>query len=67
MTRRETLYQKVDNDDENTTLIKKKFKDILKDLATLYKEVIKLITRVKDFQVYKENYYKQLLESKQVT
>ena len=50
--RRETLLQKVEEDDENdgyenrqSLVTQDEFEDLLKDPSSLYNEVIKLITR----------------------
>jgi SMC interacting uncharacterized protein involved in chromosome segregation len=56
---RETLYKRV-KEDEGLILTQAEFQDMLKDLDTLYKETLKLITRIKDLQAYSENYCKQL-------
>jgi hypothetical protein len=61
-TYRETLYKHV-KEDKGLALTQTEFQDMLKDLDTLYKETLKLITRIKDLRVYSENYCKQLQEA----
>ncbi|KAI9868981.1 MAG: hypothetical protein M1813_002804 [Trichoglossum hirsutum] len=60
---RETLYKRVE-EDKGLVLTQAEFQDMLKDLDTLYKETLKLITRIKDLQAYSENYCKQLQKAK---
>jgi hypothetical protein len=60
---RETLHKRVE-EDEGLALTRAEFQDMLKDLDTLYKETLKLITRIKDLRAYSENYCKQLQEAK---
>ena len=38
---------------------------MLKDLNTLYKDIIELIERSRDFRAYRDNYREQLIEVKQ--
>ena len=45
--RRETLYQKV-NEDESPALTKADFQDLLEYPETLYKEIVELITKTRD-------------------
>jgi hypothetical protein len=46
-TYRETLHKRIEEDEE-LALTQVEFQDMLKDLDTLYKETLKLITRIKD-------------------
>ncbi|KAH0553436.1 hypothetical protein GP486_006495, partial [Trichoglossum hirsutum] len=46
--RRETLCQKVEDDNESLMLTKIKFQDMLQDPKTLYKEILKLIMKLRD-------------------
>ena len=54
--RRETLFQRVE-EEEGPKLTKAKFRELLKDPDRLYEEIIELITKTRDLQVYSENYH----------
>ena len=45
--RREILFQRVE-EEEGPKLIKAKFRELLKDLDRLYKEIIELIAKIRD-------------------
>ena len=45
--KRETLFQRVE-EEEGPKLIKAKFRELLKDLDQLYKEIVELITKIRD-------------------
>jgi DNA repair exonuclease SbcCD ATPase subunit len=62
-TRRETLHKRVE-EDKGLALTRAEFQDMLKDLDTLYKETLELITKIKDLRAYSENYCEQLQEAK---
>jgi hypothetical protein len=53
--RRETLYQRAD---EDTSLVftKDEFQEMLKDPEALYDEIVELITKTRDLRAYSENY-----------
>ena len=61
--RRETLYQKA-NEDESPALTKAEFQDLLEHPETLYKEIVELVTKARDLRAYGENYHEQLQETK---
>ena len=53
--RRDTLFQRTE-EEEGLTLIKAEFWDMLKDLDSLYKEIMNLITKIRDLYIYSKNY-----------
>jgi hypothetical protein len=61
--RRETLHEKTE-DDDNPGLTEAEFRDMLKDPDSLYKEIVELITKMRDLRAYSDNYVEQLREAK---
>jgi molecular chaperone GrpE (heat shock protein) len=51
-------------EDEGLALTQAELQDMIEDLETLYDEIIKLITRMKDLQAHSKNYRKQLQKAK---
>jgi predicted house-cleaning noncanonical NTP pyrophosphatase (MazG superfamily) len=61
--RRETLHERTE-DDDNPGLTEAEFRDMLKDPDSLYKEIVELITKMRDLRAYSDNYVEQLREAK---
>jgi hypothetical protein len=47
-------------EDEELILIWAEFEDMPKNPKTLYKEIVELITRIRDLRAYGKNYQEQL-------
>ena len=62
--KRDTLFQRV-KEEEGSALLKAEFQELLRNLEALYKEIIKLILKIRNILAYSKNYYNQLRETKQ--
>ncbi|KAH0534001.1 hypothetical protein FGG08_007394 [Glutinoglossum americanum] len=60
--RRETLCQRAEDEDRPVPT-QAEFQELLKDPDTLYKDIIELIRKARDFRVFSENFREQLAEA----
>ncbi|KAH0562538.1 hypothetical protein GP486_002778 [Trichoglossum hirsutum] len=65
LNRRETLCQKAEQEDRLVPT-RAEFQEMLKNPDALYKDIIELIEKSRDFHAHRDNYREQLFEVKQI-